>query len=295
VANITSLGSGSQFLMLSSRLTGTQAAIAKVSVSGNDALQAIIGYDGTDPDASAMVLQHAATDAKALINGIEVISGSNTLNHAIDKVSLTLAAVSEGDGGRLAVEVDYGAAVQAVKALASTYNALLAKASSLSSQSGDGLGRSIQSALQQALRASLGGAGLSLKDIGLSVAVKSTTGSDGSAIPGGGLVFDSATLAGALRDHPANTAQTLKSVGETMAGAAKRLLGASGAISSGTVRLNALSKSLQGTYDKISARIDAQMASMRARFVQLDSLVSRMNSTSSYLTQQFALWPQQNK
>jgi flagellar hook-associated protein 2 len=38
----------------------------------------------------------------------------------------------------------------------------------------------------------------------------------------------------------------------------------------------------------MQARVDAKVAYYRDQFTQLDLLVSKMNSTSSYLTQQFA-------
>jgi flagellar hook-associated protein 2 len=47
-------------------------------------------------------------------------------------------------------------------------------------------------------------------------------------------------------------------------------------------------KDLDAQYDELQARVEAKVEYYRAQFTQLDLLVSRMNSTSSYLTQQFA-------
>jgi flagellar hook-associated protein 2 len=52
--------------------------------------------------------------------------------------------------------------------------------------------------------------------------------------------------------------------------------------------MNKSLKDLDEQYDAMQARVDAKVEHYRAQFTQLDLLVSRMNSTSSYLTQQFA-------
>ena len=52
--------------------------------------------------------------------------------------------------------------------------------------------------------------------------------------------------------------------------------------------INTSLRQLDEQYTDMRARVDAKVEYYRAQFTQLDLLVSRMNSTSSYLTQQFA-------
>ncbi|HEY0295224.1 MAG TPA: flagellar filament capping protein FliD [Bordetella sp.] len=308
-ASIINDGTGSRYLMLSSRQTGTQAAVRSVTVSGNSALQSAIGYDADQPASSALTLRHAATDAKVLINGVEITSGSNTLTKTIDQVTLTLTAVSKDDGGALTIEADTGASVQAVQAFVDAYNTVIGKIASVSGYdagsntsaplTGDGLLRGIQNTLSQALRVLVPDGGLkTITDLGLDMTPLPAANGSGATVPAGGLLLnldklDSThrnALSTALQQNAADAARVLKTLGTQIAAATKGMLGKTGSIGSRTASLNNLSATLQDSYTKTAAHIDANIASMRTNFIKLDVLISRMNSTSSYLTQQFAAW-----
>ena len=68
-----------------------------------------------------------------------------------------------------------------------------------------------------------------------------------------------------------------------------------GIISTRTEGLNTERQSLDDDIERISIRIEDTEARLRARFSSLDGLLSRLNSTSSFLTQQLANLPSLNQ
>jgi flagellar hook-associated protein 2 len=66
------------------------------------------------------------------------------------------------------------------------------------------------------------------------------------------------------------------------------LLGSDGLISSSTNGLNASIKRLKDDQQTLNDRLTSIEARYRAQFTALDSMISSMNSTSSFLTQQLA-------
>jgi flagellar hook-associated protein 2 len=303
-ASVISDGNGNSYLMLSTRDTGTQAAVTTIAVTGNAQLQALIGYDSAG--ASAMTEQHAATDATLWVNGLEATSASNTVDGVIDGVTLTLTAVSKDDSGSVTIARDTSAATKAVQGFVTAYNALLTKMDAVSSYDsatdsagvlgGDGTLRSLQRTLASALRVLTPGDLNTLQDLGISTAPTQTTGADGATVPAGGLLLNLDTLdakhlyslSDALKNHAGDAAKILAAVGNQVNTAVERFAGKNGVMDHRTTGLNSLSDSLQESYDHTSTRIDAEITQLRAQFVQLDMFVAQMNSTSSYLTQQFA-------
>ena len=60
-----------------------------------------------------------------------------------------------------------------------------------------------------------------------------------------------------------------------------------GVLTAATKGINTTLDSLGKQYTATSARVEATVARYKAQFTQLDGLMSSMNQTSSYLTQQF--------
>jgi len=68
-----------------------------------------------------------------------------------------------------------------------------------------------------------------------------------------------------------------------------------GVLTSATKGINKTLDSLANQYTVTSERIDATIERYKAQFTQLDVMMSRMNQTSSYLTQQFEALNNSNK
>jgi flagellar hook-associated protein 2 len=148
---------------------------------------------------------------------------------------------------------------------------------------GDATVRSIQSDLASSLRVLTGSGDINtIQDLGITT---DTTSKDGL------LTVDDDMLSAALTSHPADVQNILGGtggLGDLMSTTTTDMLSSSGMLQSRTDGLNQTAKSLQDNYDNASDRIDADIANLRARFVALDAFVAQMNSTSTYLTQQFA-------
>lgn len=308
-ASIINDGSGNSFLMLTSKDTGTQAAVTGVSVSGNSTLQGVIGFDSTNTAGSAMSVQHAATDAKVEINGITVTSGSNTVDSSIDDVTLNLTAVAKDDTdvGSITVSSNTAGEVSAVQGFVNAYNALVGQVDSLTNfdattktsqpLTGDATTRNMQSTLSNALRVlNSSGTLQSIQDLGISTTPDQVTNDDGSITPAGGLVLNLDTLDSthlhslddSLKSNPQDVTNVLTTLGKQVSDATGTILGPDGSLTARTAGLATEDQTLQTNFDNQDAQILTDIANVRAQFVQLDTFVSQMNSTSSFLTQQFA-------
>jgi flagellar hook-associated protein 2 len=71
---------------------------------------------------------------------------------------------------------------------------------------------------------------------------------------------------------------------DTMVG---NMTSAQGLIGNATDSINESISQLDDQYTRTQQQIDATMAMYKQQFTQLDSMIAKMNSTSSYLTQQF--------
>ncbi|CAM3537681.1 Flagellar hook-associated protein 2 [Bordetella sputigena] len=294
-ASILTDGDGKSYLQLTSSATGTKAAVTKITSTNTD-IQSAIGYDAAATPTGGMTQQEEATDAKATINGVQIVSGSNTLDKNIDNVTISLTDVTD-DPVTVNVATDSSGVVSAVQSFVSAYNTLQTLVTSLtkydpttnqgSALTGDSTTRSISSSLASALRVLSSGTDTlrTIQDLGI------TTSPDDGTLVLNLNTIDSThlhSLNDSLSKNPKDVGDILTTLGTSMGTAIKGILGSNGLLATRTAGLNETKKSLQDQYDSVSDRIDADIANLRAQFVQLDSFVAQMNNTSSYLTQQFA-------
>jgi flagellar hook-associated protein 2 len=297
-ASIVTDGDGNSYLMVASKNTGTKAAVTSI-VASDSALNSQIGYTQGSPSPMTQV-GAGPQDAKLQINGVEIVSGSNTIDKAIDDVTITLTAASNTDN-TLSMTTDTSAQSNAVKGFVSAYNALRgliasdtafdADTDQSSVLTGDATVRSIQNLLANALQVLTSGGNINtIQDLGIST---DTSTKDGL------LKLDSDALDSALKANPLDVQNIIGGtggLGDLMTKAANVILGSNGdngMLAARTDGLSLTSKTLQETFDSTQDRIDADIANIRAKFVTLDSFVAQMNSTSTYLTQQFASLSQQ--
>src|SRR5699024_3917412 len=89
-----------------------------------------------------------------------------------------------------------------------------------------------------------------------------------------------------LRQFFIGTEQT-SGVAEQLDDMLGRVTSDDGAIAKAVDGLDTRIDGLDERYQRTQQRIDQVMARYRSQFTQLDSMIAQMNSTSSYLTQQF--------
>ncbi|GAA5234000.1 hypothetical protein FOZ76_09630 [Verticiella sediminum] len=279
-------------LVLSTDDTGTAARITKIEVSGNAELAQMLDFDegAATPGETAMRQVAAAQDAALTINGIAVTSGKNTLEDAIEGVTLNLLApTTEGAPLTLTIAQDNTAGSTAVQSFVTTYNSLQsvirqltsydAQTQTSSALTGDRVARSVQSQLRNVLGEAIENGGFAtLAQIGITTNI--TTGA---------LDIDTTKLNQMLAEDPAKVAALFtgeNGLSAKLDATIKTMLGTDGLIANAQEGLKSTVEDIGKQYTRMETRIDDTMARYQAQFVALEKLMSQMNTTSSYLTQQ---------
>ncbi|MFC3338476.1 flagellar filament capping protein FliD [Paracandidimonas soli] len=295
-ATIINDGSDAPFrLMLTSRTTGTDAAVTEISVSGNSELQGLIGFSS---GGTHSLTEQAAVNASVYVNGspenggIAITSQSNQLDDVIEGVKLTLTKAS-ADPVTITVSRDDTAATTAVNAFVKAYNSLQTTIRNLttydteaqkgSALTGDSLARRVQSQMREAIGFSTdSGAMRSLSDLGIVT--------DDYTI--GTLKVDSEKLEKALKENLGDITNLFvgdKSLTKAITNAADPFLRSDGYIASAQEGSTEALKRLEKQFQSTSERIDATIEAYRQQFIGLDKTLAQMNSLSTYLTQQLSM------
>ncbi|TNV22993.1 flagellar filament capping protein FliD [Buttiauxella sp. B2] len=295
-ASVIKNKSGDYQLVISSAETGVDNAMT-ISVTGDDELNALIGYDSASAT-GGLKETIPAKNALLTINNIEVESASNTVKDMPEGVTLTLN--KEVANATVTVTKSNDKATSAIKSWVDAYNSMLDTFSSLTEytavdagadqSSGNGvlLGDSNIRTIQAGIRsqfstATTGSAFSTLSQIGLTQDSKT-----------GKLTINNDKLSAALTNNSVATQQLLVGDGKTTgvttttATLVKGYLADGGMINSATTSINSTLKSLTKQYLAVSSSIDDTIARYKAQFTQLDTLMSKLNNTSNYLTQQFS-------
>lgn len=296
-ASIIKADDNSYYLALTSKDSGTTNAM---TVSTDDAkLAQYISYDATGTGTSSMTQKVAAADAKVNINGIEITRSSNTITDAPEGVTLTLTKTNTGSPETLTVAKDNTAMTKAIQDFVDAYNSLQTTISSQTKYTavdqgttsqdtsngdlmGDGTLRNIQTRLRSMLSTSQGtGTLTTLSQMGITQDVT------------GKLTVDSTKLDKALTEKSADVITFLSGDGSTTGFATqtssllKSILGTDGSLQNATDGINKTLKKLTDDYDRVNTQITATMARYKTQFTALSTLISSLDSTASYLTQQF--------
>jgi len=275
-------------LVISSKDTGAAQAFR---LSGTGAL-AGFGYDAGNADPGLATIQ-SAQDARLSIDGLAITRSSNTVSDAIEGVTLSLVKPTEGETA-VTVARDDDTAKKAIDEFAKAYNELNtlirsqtsynAETKKAGTLNGDSSMRSIQSQLRTALGnpiSGLSGAKM-LSDAGISFKT------DGS------MSVDSTKLTEALADPSKKIGElfagngTVDGFAKSMETRLKGMLGTDGLLSARTEGINSTIKSFDLRIETMEARLVKIEARYSAQFTALDAAMSSMNTTSAFLTQQFA-------
>lgn len=283
-------GTDGAHLMMSGSRTGAANGFT-VSSTGDGGLAAL-DYGPDVPGGSGARLITAAQDATFTIDGMPATSAGNTVANAIDGVSLNLSKIGTST---LSVTNDGSTATSAITNLVNTYNSFVSIYKNLTKYDptaktagaliGDATLNSIKSTLA-GIVGGPGGDGNTLSAIGVTLQVDGT------------LALDNDKLTASLSDGGAK----VKAMFTGDDGFATKLGSRIDSWNSSTgilaTRTGNLTSQLSDLDDR-QAALDARMASLTARyqkqFTALDTLMSKLDSTSSYLTQQFDALNNSNK
>ena len=268
-------------LTITSNATGATNSL-KIDVSGNAALATLLA---SDPAGSQNLRQtQAALDANLSISGIAINRPTNTVSDAIQGVTFKVSKLASDV--TVTIARDSTNITSALKGIVDSYNdankAIQSATGLKAVLQGDSSTVSVLTRLRSALGTILNGDGgsiTSLSQLGLSFQ------KDGS------LQFDSSKAQGAIDADPASVMSVVTSFGKSLSTLADSLVGPEGAMQAHTDGINRSIADLTRRSDAISRRLVGVEARYRKQFTALDVLLSNLQQTSNFLTQQLASLP----
>lgn len=286
-------------LVLRSTASGADAGFS-VTTAG-DAGLAMFAVTGTIDSTNAsppsgMFMSQTAADAKVKLNGVQVVSASNTLSNVISGVTLQVAQLTTSPVG-LTIENDLEAVKKSIQIFADAYNALnqtLADATKYDAASKKGgllQGDAVTVGLQTSLRAMIGSSSVGstftrLSEIGLE---RQTDGS---------LKLNSTKLTTAMGDlsnlkklfTTDNSDTASNGFGIKVRDFARGLVKADGRVSSKSTALQGAITRNSTEQDKVNERASRVETDLRRQYTALDAQMAQLNGLSSYVTAQLAQW-----
>jgi len=293
-------------LSLSSTASGTANAVKSLSVTGDDTLHGFIGFDAADTANSGMTQSVAAQNASLTVNNVAIESSSNTITDAVEGITLRLNDETTGNQ-TLTVSSDTNKAKTAITEWVNAYNSLQDTMAGLTKYTavdagkdpdskngallGDGTLRNIQVQMKSIL-ANTSGSNVYKT---LSQAGITTDPTDGK------LKLDANKLTSSLQVKP-------DAVRDMFTGDGKKtgvstvlnttftaFLSSKGVLQGATDTISKKLNTLTEQYNTASKRIDDTIARYKKQFTNLDKMVSVLNNTSNYLTEQFSTTSKNNK
>jgi len=291
-ATIVNADSGS-YIILTSDKTGLANAIT-VTQSGGDGGLAALEYD-PGLGLNSLTESIAAQDALVRIDGLDVASTTNTIEGAIQGVTLDLLAGTQGSTEQLTIENDESAARSLVEDLVASYNALVntldlltdydAESESAAPLLGDSTVRGIRDQIRRELSTSV-------EDINAPFATLAEVGIETQL--DGTLSVNESKLSEILGQDFAKFGQLFS----TSDGFATRLydlsdgfLKSDGIIETRSAGLQTQIDSLSDERDSLNERLASLETRLLRQFNALDSLLAQLNSTSNFLAQQLGNLP----
>lgn len=286
-ATIVNADSGS-YLILTAENTGVANTITVTQAGGDGGLSAL-EYDPLN-GLTSLTESIAAQDAQVRIDGLDVMSSTNTIAGAIQGVTISLLQETSGATESLTVENDEAATRQLVDDFVESYNQLITTLDAVTEYDaenelaaplvGDATIRGIRDQIRRELSSAVGDIDApfsTLAEVGIQVQL------DGS------LEVDDTTLTNVLADEFFKFGQLFAN----MDGFATRLhsltdgyLDTDGIIETRSKGLETKIDSLADDRDSLNERLAALETRLFRQFNALDSLLANLSSTSNFLTQQ---------
>lgn len=274
-------------LTLASTATGAQQSL-RVSAAGDTALSSFFSYDASG--AQGFKQTQAASDLKANIDGIDITSAGNTLDKAIDGLSLVVNKVGTStlsvSQSSTAISTTLSSLVSAWNELAGQYTAL-ASYNSATKLAGPLYGDSYITNTFNQLRQSVFGSSFP----GASANYQ-TLSSVGITLNSAGLAtLDASKLSNALGQDSQAVSKLFSTTAGNAGATAISQLTAALSSTGFQARVDGLNKRVATFATQkanLQERLEATEKTMRQRFTNLDSLISSLNQTSTFLSQKFS-------
>ena len=241
------------------------------------------------PAAMSQTQKQTGQDAILKIDNITINKPSNNITDAVTGLTLNLLLAKPGTMLTVAVGADKAAAKTAITDFVDAYNKLNSTIKNMTSYNpaakkgavlnGESGATSIVTAMRKEITAAVAGVGslVSLSAIGVSFQRDGT------------LAADDVKLSKALDTNFAGVSALFSGAdgyATRLTTVATNILGATGVISSRTDGLNSAIKNNSARQTEMEGRLTQTEKRYRAQFSALDSMMSKMQSTSSFLTQQ---------
>jgi flagellar hook-associated protein 2 len=278
-------------LILTGAKTGATNVI-KVTQAGGDGGLAQLVYDLPNPSGLTPVAGVVAQDAIVNIAGFPVHSSTNFIDSAIEGVSLTLKKDEAGTTTKLTVANDDTAVQGKAGEFVNAYNTLAKQIATLRSFDastgkggpllGDSMLRNIETQLRRIVTSQVPGltsAYDTLSSVGIAF------GSDGT------LALNATKFEAAMKASPSGVSQlfgSAKGVAVQLSDFLDTQLSSTGTIVDRNKNITARRKDLTTRQAALNVRMATFQARYQKQFAGLDTLLSQMQATSTYLTQQLA-------
>jgi flagellar hook-associated protein 2 len=276
IATVINGTNGSQ-LLLSSSKTGIANGFTITAASGSSAG---LGSLATSLNAAG---SSEAQDAQLTLNGIAVSSASNSVSGAIDGVTLNLATTGSTT---LTVVHDTGSTVTAIQAFVTAYNSYVSSIGTLSSYnsttqvSGPLLGDSTLNSVVRQISSVLSKA-VPGNSIGSLASLGILHQADGT------LALTASTLTSALNANPSAVQDLFsgtKGYATNLNTAIDTFTSSTGIIATREQSLHASLTQLSTQQTALKARMAVYQQQLQNEYTNLDTLMSSLNNTSSFLT-----------
>ena len=272
-------GDDGAHLVLTALDSGTAHAVS-VSASGGDG-----GLERFTTQGAMSEITPAA-DAVLVVDGIARTSSSNTVTDLLPGVTFNLKAAAPGAPTQMTVQADPAARLAATKTFVGAYNASLASIATTTSYNtttqvaaalnGDAMVRGVARELRDMVGADVN----ALKSMGITIAKDGT------------LTLDEGKFQTAVVADP-GAADALFGTGTSslatrLDATLDRLVDSGGLLDSRSESLTSRTKTLTGQRDALDRRMTLTEARYKAQFIALDAMITKLQSTSNFLTQQLS-------
>jgi flagellar hook-associated protein 2 len=274
-------------LVLTGTLSGEANALSVAQADGDGGLAGLVYNPGLTTNYAAD--SRLAKDSIVAVAGFAKHSATTTVTDVIDGISLSLLKQDPGNIYTLTVANDKSTVTTRIKTFVDQYNSMVSTLAHLRSYEpstkaagpllGDAMLRGIETDIRRQLTDTAGGSSVfrTLASIGI------TTQKDGT------LVLDNTKLGAALDSNYDEVAKLFgaeNGVATRLSDAIAPRLAADSDLDIRSKRLNAQSIGLQKKQAALDSRMAAVEARYRKQFTALDSLLSKLQSSSTFLSQQ---------
>jgi flagellar hook-associated protein 2 len=278
-------------LVLTGTSTGAANTLSVTATGGDGGLQQL-HYTASGGVLNKLTVLSPAEDAIVRVAGYEIRGATNSISGAIDGVTLSLTKAELGKKVSLSIVRDDASLQSKVESFVSAYNTLASQIKTLGGYNaatkvagpllGDAMLRGLESFVRRTISepvAGVSGAANTLAGLGMTTTETGT------------LSLDTNRLKAALAADP----EAVSKVFSGESGVATKLntylfdkLSFSGELASRNAGVTSRREDLLKQQEALEARMVVIQQRYLRQFTALDSMLTQLQSTSSYLTQQFA-------